>query len=281
MAGKKSHGYGSHEHKAGCLLLAKALEANMPGVTTQVVTDGWPEDESVFDNAASIVVYADGGTRHPFVKQLDSVDQLMKKGVGLVCIHYAVEVPAGEAGNHFLDWTGGYFEANWSINPHWDAHYKSFPSHPISQGVKPFTIRDEWYYHMRFRPEMAGTTAILTDLPPKETLSRPDGPHSGNPNVRRAVAQGIKQHTAWATERADGGRGFGFTGGHFHWNWGNDEFRKLILNAIVWTAGMDVPEQGVSSSRLTVADLEANQDYPQPENHNSARIQKMLDDWNK
>src|SRR5207249_10508493 len=51
----------------------------------------------------------------------------------------------------------------------------------------------------------------------------------------------------WAVERADGGRGFGFTGGHFYANWWNPDFRRLILNAIVWTAKLDVPEEGVRS----------------------------------
>jgi len=41
---------------------------------------------------------------------------------------------------------------NWSVNPHWTAKYEKFPDHPISRGVKPFEINDEWYYHMRFRP---------------------------------------------------------------------------------------------------------------------------------
>jgi len=53
---------------------------------------------------------------------------------------------------------------------------------------------------------------------------------------------------AWVTERPDGGRGFGFTGGHFHKNWGNDDFRKLVLNAILWTAKAEVPADGVASS---------------------------------
>ena len=52
----------------------------------------------------------------------------------------------------------------------------------------------------------------------------------------------------WATERADGGRGFGFTGGHFHRNWGDENFRKIVLNAILWTAKVDVPENGVQCS---------------------------------
>jgi len=56
------------------------------------------------------------------------------------------------------------------------------------------------------------------------------------------------QVVAWAVERKDGGRGFGFTGCHFHKLWGIDGFRGLVLNAIVWTAKIEVPKEGVQSS---------------------------------
>lgn len=281
IAGTKSHGYGSHEHKAGCMLLAEALNASGLPVQAQVVTEGWPKDESILDDADSIVIYADGGGRHPFNKHLDKIDSLMDKSVGLVCIHYGVEVPKGPSGDAFLNWTGGYFETDWSVNPHWVAEYDKLPKHAITRGIKPFKINDEWYYHMRFRERMAGVTPILSDLPPKQTLSRKDGPHSGNKFVREAVAAGQSQHTAWATDREDGGRGFGFTGGHYHWNWGHDEFRQLMLNAIAWTAHVEVPENGVPSKTLTVKDLMANQDYNVPGNFNPERIQKMIDEWNQ
>jgi biopolymer transport protein ExbD/type 1 glutamine amidotransferase len=281
IAGRKSHGFGAHEHKAGCMLLADALNNSGLGIKAEVVTDGWPQDESVLDDADSIVIYSDGGGGHPFNQHLEKLDALMKNGVGLVCIHYGVEVPAKPAGEAFLDWTGGYFEANWSVNPHWDANYAKLPEHPITRGVKPFKINDEWYYHMRFREELAGVTPILSDLPPESTLSRPDGPHSGNPTVRKPIANGETQHMAWARQREDGGRGFGFTGGHFHWNWGNDQFRKLVLNAIAWTAHAEVPDSGVPSKSLTAGDLMANQDEDVPDNFNPERIQKMIEEWNK
>jgi hypothetical protein len=51
----------------------------------------------------------------------------------------------------------------------------------------------------------------------------------------------------WSVERPDGGRGFGFTGGHFHDNWGNDPFRKVVLNALLWLAHVEVPSNGVES----------------------------------
>jgi putative membrane-bound dehydrogenase-like protein len=278
VAGRPSHGYGAHEHNAGCTLLAKELQAAMPSIKCDVHLSGWPADEKAFDGADCIVMYCDGGRGHMVVPHLDEVDALAKKGVGIVCIHYGVEVEKGKPGERFLDWIGGYFEAHWSVNPHWTAKFEKFPDHPISRGVQPFEINDEWYYHMRFREGMKGVTPILTALPPKESLSRTDGPHSGNPSVRQAVLERKEpQHMAWAAERPGGGRGFGFTGGHNHWNWGDPNFRKLVLNAIVWCAHGEVPASGVESPPVTLAALEANMDpKKKPERFNRDEIRERL-----
>src|SRR5690606_10963186 len=100
--------------------------------------------------------------------------------------------------------------------------------------------------------------SILAALPPEDTLKRPDGPHSGNPAVREAVKRGEKQTVVWAKERPDGGRGFGFTGGHFHWTWADDNNRKLVLNALAWISKLEVPDDGVSSTTPTVEELKLN-----------------------
>ncbi len=265
IAGRPSHGYGAHEHYAGCRLLAGSLQEAMPDYDIEVFKDGWPADGlAAIGPADTVVVYCDGGSGHLLNEHIDEFDSLMKQAAGLVCIHYAVETPKGKTGDAFLNWMGGYFEADWSVNPHWEAEYVSFPKHPITQGVKPFKINDEWYFHMRFRDEMQGVTPILSAHPPAETMRRGDGPHSGNPAVRKAVAEGEIQHMAWAAERPDGGRGFGFTGGHFHWNWGDENFRKIVLNGIVWTAHGDIPDKGVATPDPSQAELEANQDEPKP-----------------
>jgi len=260
VAGPRSHSRGTHEHNAGCLLLAKLLNQHAAGVEAVVHRSGWPKDASAFDGAAAIVIYCDGGQGHLVIPHLKTVGELLKKGVGLACLHYAVEVPAGEPGNCFLDWIGGYFEMHWSVNPHWTAEFPSLPKHPITSGVKPFSMDDEWYYHMRFREGMKGVTPLLSAIAPLSTMSRPDGPHSGNPHVRKAVANKEPQHLAWAVERPDGGRGFGFTGGHYHAKWANEDLRKFILNAIVWTAGLAVPPAGVCTPTPTNEELEANLD---------------------
>jgi type 1 glutamine amidotransferase len=260
LAGSASHGSGQHEFAAGCQLLKKCLDT-MPGLRTEVHFNGWPKDEHAFEGADAIFLFSDGGGGHPFNRpeRREVIGKLMKQGVGLGCAHYAVEVPKGATGEAFLQWIGGYFEPHWSVNPHWTADFKTFPEHAITRGVQPFKINDEWYYHMRFRPGLESVTPILTDLPPKNTLNREDGPHSGNPAVREAIARGEPQHVMWAVERADGGRGFGFTGGHFHRNWAEENFRKIVLNAIVWSAKIEVPTNGVTCS-VSAEDLQQNLD---------------------
>ena len=256
VAGSPSHKPGAHEHSPGCLLLADLLNKHTDNVEA-VVYQGWPEAPNAFEGAAAVVIYSDGGARHLIIPHLDQVAGLMKRGVGLALMHYAVEVPQGEPGDCFLDWVGGYFEMNWSVNPHWVAEFTSYPEHPVTQGLNPFSMEDEWYFHMRFRENMKGVTPLLSAIAPESTMQRPDGPHSGNPHVRKAVANKEPQHLAWCVEREDGGHGFGFTGGHFHNEWAHDDLRKLILNAIVWTAKLEVPGGGVSTPTPTQEELDA------------------------
>lgn len=266
LAGNPSHGYGAHEHRAGCLLLAEQLNKHMGDKVHAVVYDkGWPSDPTVFQNADAIIMFCDGGEGHMAKWHRRQIDYYAKKGVGVGCIHYGVEIPKDQGGADFLNWIGGYFETDWSVNPHWEAEFTSFPDHEVTRGVKPFKVNDEWYYHMRFRENMAGVTPILSALPPESTLTRPDGPHSGNAAVRAAVMERKEpQHVCWVSENEGGGRGFGFTGAHFHNNWADDSFRRLVMNAITWIAKVDVPENGVPSDTPDATALEANQDFPKP-----------------
>ncbi len=260
-AGNPSHGPGQHEHRAGCMLLAKSLNEQFGDqVLATVYSGGWPKDPTALDNADALIGYSDGGGGHPMNNHLKEIDAEVKRGMGVGFIHYAVETVTGPPGDAFLAWTGGFFEANWSVNPHWDANFEKFPVHAVTRGVKPFKANDEWYYHMRFRPEMKGVTPILTALPGPDTLTRKDGPHEGNPAVREAVAKGEPQHMMWVSENEGGSRGFGFTGAHFHKNWQDDNFRKVVLNAITWISKAEVPAEGVPVKSLSPEEAAANLD---------------------
>jgi type 1 glutamine amidotransferase len=260
IAGAPSHGKLEHEHRAGLLLFQKAL-AGIPGVVTELHSNGWVQAESAFDGADAIVLYSSGGGGNPFLKanRLETIGKLMKRGVGLGCIHYAVEPKNDKGETEFIDWIGGAFETGYSVNPFWTPRFDTLPKHPVTRGVEPFEIEDEWYFHMRFREGMKGVTPILNAVPPISTMNRPNGPHEGNASVRAAVSRREPQTVMWVVQREEGGRGFGFTGGHKHLNWGNDSQRKLVLNAILWIARAEVPRTGVES-KVTDADLHANLD---------------------
>lgn len=273
IAGKPSHPPGMHEFNAGVQLLDKCFQG-VPGLNVQVALNGWPKDEGMFDDADAVVFYMDGGARHEVVQtaeRMKLVEGLAQRGVGIGCMHYGVEILADQAGAEFKRWIGGHYEHMFSCNPIWEPRFTQFPDHPITRGVKPFAIKDEWYFNMRFISDISGNqpatigatefVPILVALPSDDVRDGPyvypKGPYS---HIQQAKGRG--EAMMWTVTRADGGRGFGFTGGHFHANWGNDQFRKVVLNAVAWLAKVEIPANGLES-HVTAADLEANLD-PKP-----------------
>jgi type 1 glutamine amidotransferase len=291
IAGKPSHPPGMHEFHAGTMLLTECLKS-VPNLVVDRHDMGWVKDEATFADADAVVIYADGGKGHPAVQEnhLETLKALMAKGVGFGAMHYGVEVVADQAGKEFQSWLGGHYENAYSCNPIWDANYATFPAHPITTGVQPFTTNDEWYIHMRFRPAFghgdkaatdAGTTftPILVATPPDATR---DGPYvyPKGPYPHIQAEKGAPESTMWAVQRPDGGRGFGFTGGHFHKNWGNDNVRRAVLNALVWVSKLDVPAGGVQST-VTEEQLSKNLDpkpMPKPKSAD-AGSSKLMQRW--
>jgi hypothetical protein len=258
IADTRPHGgRGNHEFVAAAVFLARTINANYPKAYAVIYTDHHlPKD--LTGVAAIVVLYNHAGP----VADNKAVQEAVAKGAGFMAIHYGVEVSKGKQGERFLKWMGGYFEPFWSVNPFWTPEFKEIPKHETTRGVKPFTINDEWYYHMRFVSGMKGITPILYASAPVKTVTarwkegqKPDS-HAGNPDVLKEVREGKAQVMAWAYERPDGGRGFGFTGLHKHENLGNDNVRTLLLNAVAWVAKLPVPPGGVPSAHLSRSDLE-------------------------
>jgi type 1 glutamine amidotransferase len=245
IAGVKSHGPGDHEYEQDLRLLAECLRTS-PDVArceTQVCLYGWPEDPATLDTADAIVIHCDGSDHreadHPLLvgDRLETLRRQARRGAGLVLLHYSTFVPASRGASDLLDWVGGFFDYEtggppngWRSAIDWaDAQVKiASPEHEISRGVESFSLKDEFYHHMRFlEPDPRRIPILQIDLPGAP----------GNPET-----------VAWAVEREDGGRGFVFTGGHSHANLQMESLRRTLLNAIVWTARGAVPAGGVRST---------------------------------
>ena len=258
VAGSPSHPPGLHEFRAGALLLAECLDA-VPGLVVDVHDHGEIPDLRA-DEVDAVVIYSDGGPSHPIRTSgaAERLDGLARAGVGIGLMHYAVEALQGDH-DDLLRWIGGVYLEGISCNPIWEASIEQLPEHPIANGVSPFTLTDEWYFGIRFTqdPHLA-IDPILVASPSDEVRGGPYiWPHGPYEHV--VAASGHPETLMWATQRPDGGRAFGLNGGHVHSNWADTNFRRVVLNALVWVTGADVPAGGIDS---TVSDalLAANLD---------------------
>jgi type 1 glutamine amidotransferase len=235
-----THPKDTHEYERNVLLLKHLLGGSLPGARVEAHFDGWPADPATLDDADTIFLTSGGCDRkledHPFYvgERLAAIGKQMKRGCGLVQFHWSTFNPAR---HHDLitEWVGGYFDYETGPPPRkWFSKIETrewttavaTPDHPVARGVRPFQVKEEFYYNLRFRESDPRLKPIL---------------------LRQAGGDVRADTVGWAVERADGGRGFGFTGGHFYANWWIPEFRKLVLNAIAWTAKLDVPADGVAS----------------------------------
>jgi len=224
IGGADSHGPGEHDHRAGAALLKSWVDGLETGhdIETVLYLDRLPDDLSELDGASAIVLMWEGWERHLFRAATPAVlrklDALMAGGTGLVCLHAATAV--GEDAEAFqLRWAGGNKKKGYSTHPMVSNVTATVvnPAHPVSRGVKDMTFpREEFYRRILFALDSGKLTPILRAEP--------------------AVGEPGDQVIAWAFERPGGGRALCCTGPHFHSSFQNPDFRRLLLNAILWTA---------------------------------------------
>jgi len=269
LAGGPSHNSGDHEFRAGSLLLAKALNAQTDLPIEAEVISRWPEDDRVLDGADAIIIYADSDSvQRDHYKRLMDITQA---GTGLFFMHYGVHPKQDESGqNYYLPTVGGYFKNNFSVNPLWVADFTVASDHPVRRGIEnPIPVFDEWYYHLQFDEK---AIPLLTGVPTKDTLIT-----TNLWNENGSAGLDKPQTVMWGFERPDGSRGGGFTGGHFHRNWAIDDLRKVVLNTLVWVAGLDVPEDGIRSKPLTEEEINANLDQKKAMTHIKLPLKKGIE----
>lgn len=242
IGGKKSHGPGQHDFLNGIPLFAAQLKASptFAGVEVLAFPSDWPDDPAVLEGASTLVFYFDGVQQQPppliDPARIAQVQKLMDAGVGLVCLHQASTVPPGNTTIPMTEWVGARrdgmvdrSEGTEKVNLK-----PGMPTHPICAGLSAFSYRDEFYPTLIFNPDASRVTPILLAGIP---LTAPQD---------RIVA--------WAFDRANGGRSFGFTGGHYLSAFSEEPgIKKMLLNAIAWTAHRPIPPNGVETTGTVVA----------------------------
>ena len=228
VAGSTVFKPGEHEYMAGCAVLRDLLKQT-PGVSPKLVVD-WPTKADAFAGAKAIVFLFDGGDKHAFLRndRLQQMDKLADAGTGFVYLHQVIDFPK-DFSERARGWVGAAWEKGHGQRGHWVAEFKDFPDHPIFRGVTPFRIDDGWIYKLRFVPDLKGVTPLLRTTSPKSKVPAKDASES---------------IVSWAYTRPGGGRSFTFTGTHLHSSLAEEGYRRFLVNGILWTAGVEIPQSG-------------------------------------
>lgn len=232
-----NHPAGSHEYMAAVRLMAKLMQ-NRGGLQTVIVQadNPWRDGPELLDGADGAVVFLTEGARwvSEDADRLAAFQRLAQRGGGLSVLHWGMGTREAAPVENFVNLFGlchggpdrKYKVLTATVRP-------TAEKHPVLSGLAPLKVHDEFYYALK-RP------AQVERLTPLIQVSIDDE----------------DQTVGWAWERPDGGRSFGFSGLHFHDNWKHAEYRRLVLQGIMWSVSQPIPVAGLPVD-VTDSDLVA------------------------
>ncbi|MDQ3623368.1 MAG: ThuA domain-containing protein [Verrucomicrobiota bacterium] len=223
------HPPGTHEFMAGVRVVNELLKPFAVDIRTTIfkADEPWPEGPALIDQSDGILLLVTQGgrwmqtdpARHAALKRLAE-----RKGA-IVALHWSVgakeeQFIAGQLA--LLGGTRGGLQRKYKILEN-DVRLAE-RAHPILRGLADFRIKDEFYYRLDLVSPSPAFHPLLTT------------PIDGN-----------EETIAWAWDRPDGGRSFGYVGLHFHVNWERLEYRRLVTQAILWSLDLPIPAAGVKA----------------------------------
>lgn len=260
LAGPKDHageeGSGRHETRRDLLVLQHCIDSisNVKGV--KIITK-FSYKRSALDiedlkgvDAIIVECSAEGSSKeraHPLfppstdtrtydkatLAYLAQLDSLHKAGMGIMVLHWGITTTNQKATQYYLSWFGSASLSGYTRNPlgFWSVSpIEAAKNHPILRGVGPWNYKDEIFSRMVVNPGDPYRTDLLTGTIQKS-------------NQGAADPLGI----ATAYDK-NGARGVLWGGMDYHSALLNENYRRFVLNAILWTAGIDVPKGGVKST---------------------------------
>ena len=222
--GSDGHPPMTHEFMAGANVLAELLKPYKDVRAIVVNADEpWADGPKLIDQADGIAMLVTQGAqwmqtepqRHAALKWLAA------RGGAVVALHWSVGAKDAKYIQGQLDLLGAtrggpqrkYLVLSTELK-------RVVPEHPILRGVGDIKVHDEIYYALDRVP---GIQPLFTSR-----------------------IEGKDEMAAWSWERADGGRSFGFVGLHFHANWQLPEYRRFVVQAVLWSLKLPIPADGVN-----------------------------------
>jgi type 1 glutamine amidotransferase len=120
-------------------------------------------------------------------------------------------------GPTWLSYLGGTWVSNVGLSGGKSSLKQLIPDHPICRGWKEYDIEDEYYLD-----------PVIKQAKPLQVTEK----------------KGKDVIVGWVHERKGGGRSFGTTLGHPYKNFQIEPFRRMIVNGILWSARVEVPQAG-------------------------------------
>jgi hypothetical protein len=234
LGAKRDHPPGRHQYLAGLRVISKCLEG-IPQIKTEIVAadEPWPQGPELLKKADAVVLYLGQGARwlQTSPERKAAMEALARRGGGIVAFHSGIMSKDPQYIEAFRDLVGGCHGGP-------DRRYVVMEGdvrvadrqHPISQGVADLRISDEFYFKLKFATQ--GTIQPILQVP----------------------IEGNLETVAWAYQRPDGGRSFGFSGMDPQENWRQVAYRRLAAQAVLWTLKLPVPEGGLPA-KVSEADL--------------------------
>jgi len=212
--GPDGHPQGTHEYMQGLKLMQKML-AGEKGLEVEIVKadEPWTDGPQKLAQADGVVVFLAQGAAwlNKDPKRRQAFEAFAARGGALVVLHWGMGTKNAKDIEPFTAIFGACHGGP-------DRRYKVLETdvaaadHPIAEGIRDFRLKDEFYYALK----RAKTAEKLQP-------------------VLRAQIDGNWEMVAWAWQRPDGGRSFGFSGLHFHSNWERPEYRILVHRGILWS----------------------------------------------
>lgn len=222
------HPKGTHEYLPAMKVFARCLEKSTNLKVTIVKADEpWADGPELLAKADGVVLFLSEGARwlQADPRRHEAFAKLAERGGGFVAIHWALGTKDAGPIDGYLKLLGGCHGGP-------DRKYQVLetatleiadPKHPIASGLANFKLREELYYRLKFVTSEPAVKPLLT-----------------------SQIDGERETVAWTWERPDGGRSFGYSGGHFHENFARVEYRRLVCQAIFWSVKLPIPEQGLA-----------------------------------